>query len=376
MGRKIEFLNMPQHMFSTASPGVWLSLIKENGGRVPSNYWGRLAGILLISFATSPLSLVEKVRYGGVLNRTEINQPPLMILGHGRSGTTHLHNLLVCDPSFGSLSTFQAIMPAFSLIGRGWLKRALAAQLPGSRPMDNVEVGVDQPQEEEIAIANLSRLSSLHSLSFLRSWRWYHDRYTLMEGMNARDLAKWRNVYLNVVRKATVHAEGKRIVLKNTPNLARIPHLLELFPGSKYVNVVRNPYIVFESLKNMFKKITVDTRLQDIDEADIEEYILYAYRRNMSRYLEHRSLIPEGDLVEIKFEDLEVDPIGQMRRIYEALSLPYWELLEPRLVDYLERLGPYQKNRYEVKCETVQRVNDAWGFAVETWGYERSKTFE
>ena len=38
-------------------------------------------------------------------------EAPLFILGHYRSGTTHLHNLLALDPQFAAPTFFQALNP-------------------------------------------------------------------------------------------------------------------------------------------------------------------------------------------------------------------------------------------------------------------------
>ena len=60
--------------------------------------------LLGISIVGIPLRLVERLRFGRALRRISIDHPPVFIIGHWRSGTTHLHNLMSQDPSFGSLS--------------------------------------------------------------------------------------------------------------------------------------------------------------------------------------------------------------------------------------------------------------------------------
>ena len=48
---------------------------------------------VIFSLLTAPFRIWERVRYGATLRRTHITQPPVFLLGFGRSGTTHLHNL-------------------------------------------------------------------------------------------------------------------------------------------------------------------------------------------------------------------------------------------------------------------------------------------
>ena len=358
-----------QHLFATASPGVWIRLLIENGGLAP-RYWPKMAGILATGVGLAPLRLVEAVRYGGLVKRTEIAHPPLMVIGHGRSGTTHLQNLLCEDENFGSLTTYQAIFPQCSLIGRGWLEKVVASQMEETRPMDNVAIGPDRPMEEDLAIGRMTSVSTFHAVSFPSRWRAMHDRNEYLEGLTDKQLAEWRRACLHVVRKATIHAGGRRLVLKNTPSLSRIPHLLDLFPGALFVNVVRDPYVMFNSVDNVIRTMTRLMALEDFDESEMNDRIIYTYRKSIQRYLRDRDRIPDGHLFEMKFEDLTADPVGKLREVYDWFGLPGWVAFEKRVRTYLDSLGGYRQNRYELPAETVRLVSEEWGFALEAFGYD------
>lgn len=160
--------SLDDHVCTFAPPSVWVRLIVRNGG-VPRRFWPKLARILALSIAAAPLRLAETVASSRLLPRATLREPPLFVLGLARTGTTHLHNLLVQDPNHGCLTTFQAIAPTFSLVGDGWLKRLMQRRMGGAgvvRPMDNMAVALDAPQEEEIALANSSHMSYVHMLSF------------------------------------------------------------------------------------------------------------------------------------------------------------------------------------------------------------------
>ena len=62
-------------------------------------------------------------------------------------------------------------------------------------------------------------------------------------------------------------------------------------------------------------------------------------------YFEQRGLIPEGRLCEVGYEDLERDPVGVVGSVYEALGLPGFEDVRPRLEGYLGSIAGYRKNR-------------------------------
>ena len=360
-------MNLNRHTFSLAPFAAWMRLLRENGlGDAP--YRARLAILLLTSIAASPARLVERIVWGRRVDRTPI-KAPLMILGYGRSGTTHLHNLLAQDPDHASVTTLQCIAPTFFLLASTLPRGSLNGLVPATRPMDNVRIALDLPQEEVVAVANTTHMSYLHHLSFPRNAERLHRRYALMDGLDDRERRHWEQAYLGIVRKATFHGNGRRVVLKSPTNLARIPHVLRIFPGARFVNIVRNPYTVYLSLVNMFRKLVPQHQVQDIEWDAMERSIVHAYQGNMKRYLRDRSLISPDRLVEIRFEDLESEPIPVLRHVYEKLELGGWDAARSSMSEYLDTLGSYEKNRFDVDAAAVRRVNAEWKFALDEWGY-------
>ena len=358
-----------QHLATMAPLSTWLSLLWENGGVAPA-YWGKLARILVPTTLAIPLRLAERLRYGRQVARTALDEPPLFILGFARSGTTHLHNLLSHDPQYGAISTFQAAMPTFFLIGRGWLKRLLERSTPDTRPMDDVEVSLDMPQEEEVALVNSCRLSALCHLSFPRQARHYFDKYAMMEGLTKRELALWERCYLDILRKATIDNKGRQLVLKSPSNTGRVPHLLRLFPEAKFIHIVRNPYVVYQSIMHLYRQVLPLYQLQDMAAEDLSSHILYMYQKMMQQYLQDRSLIPPQHLAELSFEDLEQQPLNQVERLYAELSLPGWEQARPHISAYIQTLASYRKNPFAPDAAIVERINREWKFVLDTWGYQ------
>eukprot|EP00965_Chrysotila_dentata_P197641 6178308-Pleurochrysis_carterae.AAC.2 len=94
--------------------------------------------------------------HGRAIARQQLNDRPLFILGHPRTGTTLLHTLLALDhEQFATCSTFCAGFPSGFL----WLERfkgLFAGVVDSKRPMDNMELSFDTPQEDEIATNVLS----------------------------------------------------------------------------------------------------------------------------------------------------------------------------------------------------------------------------
>jgi len=346
-----------------------LRLLRSN--RPDPRYRRRARRRLIFSAAVEPLRWYELARYGGLLRRTGVAEPPIFLLGFGRSGTTHLHNLLWQDPRFGVVTNYQANMQPIALVGRRWLPRLLAGRMPRTRPMDNVAVTLDGPQEEEIAMVNATDHAPLHFMSFPRALPEMYDRYVCDLEDDATACAAWRRAYLDVVRKATVLAGGRRLVLKTPPNTARIGELCRMFPGARFVHIVRNPYPVYQSMRNMYRKILPAETLQEIDWPAIDAWMAQAYVRLMRKYLADRGSLDSAHLVEIRYEELELRPLETLEAIYARLALGDFATVRPRLEAYLDRLGVYEKNRFEFPPDVVGTVNQQWGFAFEAFGYER-----
>ena len=369
------------HICSFAPLSVWLRLIARNRG-VPKRYWGKLAGVLGLSLAAAPLRFAETFLYASAVAKAPIREAPVFVLGFARAGTTHLHNLLAQDPALGYLDTFQSIVPTFSLVGRGWLQRLMARGMGERvRPMDNMAVGLDLPQEEDIAVANASPYSVLHQVSFPNMARELYSKYTLMgwapEGaespgaLSERESAQWDHQYLRVVRKATIHADGRRLVLKSPANLGRVDRLLRLFPEAKFIHIMRNPYAVYASLLHMFRAIMPLYQMDDFDFDELEEVLVEGFALAYRKYVQDRELVPPGNLAEARFENLERKPLEELERLYAELGLGGWAEAEPAMRGYLGTLTGYRKNTHRYEQSILARVEDKWRFALEDWGYER-----
>ena len=325
----------------------------------------------IFSAMVEPIRWFEKIRFGGSLRRHTLAGPPIFLLGFGRSGTTHLHNLMWKDGRFGVVTNYQASVHPIALSGRGWLDRYLADKMPSTRPMDNVAVSLDSPQEEEIALLNLTADAPLHFMSFPQALPNIYERWVSQLGQDEQDVESWKKNYREVIQKASFMAGGKRLVLKTPPNTARIPILMDLFPEAVFVHIVRDPYRVYQSMRNMYRKVMPGQALQSFEWEKIDGWVLSAYRDLMAKYLKDRSLVPEGRLVEIRYEDLDADPLATLRCLYQGLELPAFELAQPRIESYLNTLGVFEKNRFSYPDEVIHSVNEHWGFAIEAFGYQR-----
>jgi hypothetical protein len=344
--------------------------------QMPLRYWSRLLLLASASFVGQPLWFAERLRYGRRIIQTQIDRSPIFIIGHWRSGTTHLHNLFSQDPSLGFVTNSQALAPGFSLIGGTWLKRLLSLALPQRRPMDNMALPIDWPQEEEIALAKTTAYSYYAQLRFPPQAYDFLTKHVLAASPSKSIAMEVRKKYLHILKVATVHAGGRRLVLKNPINSARIPMLLELFPDAKFIHIHRSPYQVYSSMRHMADKIIGWYALQPQDETHITEHVLGLYEGLMRRLFSDRVSIRRDNFAEVAFADLERDPMGEMARLYETLSLPGFTEAEPMLQSYIASQAQYRRNSFHLPANERARVAGQWGFAFAELGYTREEVQE
>ena len=362
-----------EHPVVLGSFRSWIRLLCRSEG-IDRVYVPRVLFASLTTLLTSPLRLWERVRYGRRIRGTSIHPSPIFIIGHWRSGTTHLHNLLCQDENLGSLTTFQAMAPGFCLVGGGAIKRFIARQARARYPtrlIDNIPLAFDAPQEDEFALANLSMHSFVHTFSLPRQAQEIFEQSVLFHGLSQRARSRWIDTYLTLLRKATLGCGGKRLVVKNCAHTARLRTLLELFPDARFIHIHRNPYEVFLSTLHMHRTVLPRSQLQEVEPDRIEAHVLWLYDQLMRRFLADRSLIPAGNLAELRFEDLEASPLDQLRQVYEELGLPGFAASESGFRSYMESVAGYRKNVYELDGDVIVKVNRHWPYAFEEWGYDR-----
>lgn len=111
------------------------------------------------SIFSSILSVSQDLIFARRIDGSVLGKPPIFIIGHWRTGTTYLHELINLDDRFTTPTALECFAVAHFLVS-GPLLRLFSSFLPSKRPMDDVLVSWDSPQEDEFALLNLG-LNSL-----------------------------------------------------------------------------------------------------------------------------------------------------------------------------------------------------------------------
>jgi hypothetical protein len=344
----------------------WWRLMRENQFDVDMVFWPKFALNAVCSSLTSLMRLREQ-KHERDLDSLPTPRP-LIVLGHYRSGTTLLQNLLSVDERLAFPTLFQAYNPftfhVFEPIG----KRIAGPLIPRQRMVDRVAMGADLPVEDELALIMLTGCSPYLGFMFPRREERF-ERYLTFREATEEERERWKQALLWYVKKLSA-CHGRPIVLKSPPHTARIRLLLQIFPEAKFVHIHRDPYTVFRSTRQLFERMTWMIGMQRPDHERFDGWVLRQYREMHDAFFADRPSIPAGRFHEIRFAELEADPMGEMHRLYDALKLPDFAELRPSLQQYVDSLRGYRKNEYPA-LDGRQRaaVAEAWGRCFEEWEY-------
>ncbi|KXZ43627.1 hypothetical protein GPECTOR_85g357 [Gonium pectorale] len=240
----------------------WLTLLWRHWRFVDwSVYPHRVLFLSFMACLNSALSLLDTLLFSRAVAAQPLHPEPLFILGHPRTGTTHLHNLISRDPRFAFANTFHAGFPSsfLSLWPARWL---LSGLLERTRPMDAMALDWDLPAEDEIAVNVLTGGDSPYlALVFPRLWR------------------PQLRAYLTFDRA------------------------------------------VFQSAAHMADTYYWYTYLQRPTNNDVNDFITDQYDIMYRSYVADRALVDPDRLVEVSFTDLDSDPLAVLRRIYAQFGL-------------------------------------------------------
>lgn len=343
-------------------------ILRHGTGQYPLH----LAIIMTAALLRWPFSTYERWRVDH-LPLPDTGPPPIFIVGHWRSGTTFLYNLLSRSPQFAYVTPIATGLPwDFLTIGK-LLQPILERALPEGRFIDQVPVNPDSPQEDEIALASMQPLSFYHGLYFPKNFAEVFNTGLFFEQCSPQEIETWRWAMAHFYKKLQLQNPGRQLLIKNPVYTARIQQLQSLWPNAKFIHIYRNPYVVFQSTLNFYTQLFQELSLQQFDQVPIEEIVLDSYPKMMNALFEDAAHLPKQDFIEIQFETFEANPLQQIQQIYTQLELGGWEIAEPCFKGYLEAQKDYRKNQYSFSRSTLEQVQARWQPFIERWNYQPPK---
>ena len=248
--------------------------------------------------------------------------PPVIVVGLPRSGTTHLVNVLASDRRFRSLPFWESQEP-FPNRGEGPDRDGLDPRFVRCRADYEVEMAMapltramhhrhPTAIEEEVELLDVAFGSySLEWHARVPSWR---DHYLGADQTPAYS-------YLAVMLRALTFLRGpRRWVLKSPQHLEQLGPLTATFPDATVVFTHRDPVAVIASAVTM---LAYGDRLRQrsVRAPELAEYWVDRIERLLRSFERDRDLIEPSRTVDIVFDDFMADESATIERVYAAAGL-------------------------------------------------------
>ncbi|PZX17054.1 sulfotransferase family protein [Palleronia aestuarii] len=350
------------HPLCGADPVTLLELAARRGG--PSfSAWPTFAVAVACSLVRAPFTLIE-----AGLDRfaRAPSHPPVFVVGHPRSGTTHLHNVLAASGAFAVVPPVIATLP--------WERRTIGpimrpfvnARLPRTRLIDGVAMHPDDPTEDEIGLANAGPLSYFHALYFPR--RFAEDyRAGLLHRGTPRQRARRERAMAWYVRTM-----GRRraapLLLKNPAYTAHVDLLVRLFPGAKVIHIHRDPAEVFASARRALRIALDEMALQDPRGVDLDAAILATYPELMAGLRRSSAGLGPDTFREVAFADLVSDPARVIGRLWDDLGLPGGAEARTRAEAYCDAQAGYRSRAGVLEARELAALRRRWPEEFAVYG--------
>lgn len=347
--------------------GAWLALIFRHRLRIHPIRWPMAFLITLITPFNSIMGAVQSLVYGRKIRETQLTAPPVFIVGHWRSGTTYLHELMSLDDRFGSPTTYQCFAPMHFLLTEWFMARFMGWLIPKQRPMDNMAASWTAPQEDEFALLTLNAPTPYFRMAFPNAPP-PHMELLDMQGVAPQDMQRFEQTLLGFARLITFRY-GKRLLFKSPPHTGRLETLVRLFPGAKFIHITRDPYAIFSSTRKLWESLDDVQGLQRPRHEHLDEYIYECFRRMYGGFEDQRSRLDPGTVIDLRYEDLVQDPVARVQELYERLDLGDFEPVRAKLTEFVAGKQDYKTNQHQLPDDLKADLRQRWRGYFERYGY-------
>ena len=308
----------------------------------------------------APMGWLQSLIWGRALRELELPDAPVIVIGHWRSGTTYLHQLLAADPAAATARNALTVAPQVALLLKPLIVTVLNRLMTATRPIDAVPWSALDPQEDEIGLARLTIDTHMAGVAFPQDYLKHFHRCALSS------TRRFQRQLLHFIRLTWAHdgAGRRHLLIKNPAHTARVPLLLELFPRARFVLLKREPADAVRSLTLVKQKLAGLIGLQPApdQQRQVEETAI-AHRLLLEAFEASRSQIPAGQLVEVEYADLVSSPLTTVERIYRELSIEGWDQARVSIQARVDRAQTYAACHVQLEPQAERRLQELFASA-------------
>lgn len=296
---------------------------------------------------------------------TNLNERPIFILGAHKSGSSLVRSLLDGHPEL-FVVPFET---HFFQRSHYWVDYRLRRTRPPRLPCR---------QTREELIGQVERYNSISDAMSDSNLVNRFDMSRFRQTLTSDEQLPADRLFLNYID--AIHASllghelpaDLRIVEKSVENAEFVLDLQQMFPGAKFIHVLRNPYANLVSLRRHVGRRGYPFLGPSLASLNNSHYNLYRNRRLVDEYLI------------LRYEEIIAEPGRSMRQVADFLGIEYLDcLLEPTSMNRswsgnssrgIEFAGISSRNldlwRDEINALEIHLINRLFEFLLEEYGYE------
>ena len=334
-------------------------LIRSIEEEAKLNFMGRiLTRSDLVQFLETRLNLQDHYRRFPEIDEEVIHEP-VMILGHGRTGTTILHEVMSTDPQFRIPKRWEAMFPvpppetatyeSDERIARAHELITIFDRItPEWKAMH--KFGGDLPVEcAEYLYASF--LSNVFVFSYqIPTYAAY------LAEQDVRETIRWHQRFLKLLQWKH---KGEHWLLKNPLWIDHIPEVLEFYPDAKIVLTHRDPIVVSDSFVNVMGTIFWWRTDDPWGGGMLDELVMADGRaethRNLMRWMQDGTL-RDGYVANVQYQDFMSDPIETIRRLMADLRIPLGDAAAEGMRAYLDAKPQGKHGRFEYASPGTEQI--------------------
>ena len=261
-------------------------------------------------------------------------QPPVVIAGLPRTGTTHLHNLLAAPPTFRTMPYWESVEPFPLPAEAGVEPDPRRARMDVAVAVINTvmphfplmhEMTTEHVHEEIQLLANDFSTMFFETLADVPRWRDYY---------HAHDQTPHYEYLARQLKAMQFLRGGRRWLLKSPQHLEQVPVLDRVFPGRIVVFTHRDPVPVALS---MIAMITYSARMHrtPVPVHQIAASWIDRLEQMLTALVRDRDTIGPQRSVDIRFDDFMANELGVAEHVYALAGEPFTEEARTAIAGYL-----------------------------------------
>ena len=297
-------------------------------------------------------SLINRLRFIDILNNDSADSltlnPPIIITGLSRSGTTFMQRLIAFDERNYAFPLWELLDPYKNLKG-----------FDSRRIKSNFEIYLKNILLPELDKKHYTRADTKEECLLLLANSFHSQLFTDVAPLASyldwcirsdRDYA-YRE-YRDQLKVLQNYHPNKRFVLKAPNHLGSLEEILKYIPEATIIQTHRNPEECINSLgslrQSLFKMVE-----GKIDDQEIQRQVLQSFDNETKRNLEFHQKHP-NKVISISYRELTTNPLTTLKNIYKQMDYEWTENLDKRIRKYISENPQNRRGKHSYNDNLTQ----------------------